>query len=155
MRARRPSDYNEELATEICARIMDGMSLVDIGRIEEMPTRQTIYRWMAKDAVFASRIARARDIQGDFVFDDIGEIERRLLAGEITSDVARVVIWSKQWRAAKLAQKRYGDRAELNVNTTLDVADRIIARWKENLDRLNRDEPLTIEGEKLPVIGGR
>ena len=97
------------------------------------------------------RIAHAREVQGDFVFDDIGEIERKLLACEITSDVARTLIWSKQWRAAKLAQKRYGDRAEVYVNTTIDVADRITRRWKENLSRLNAEQPLTIEGEKVDV----
>jgi len=39
----------------------------------------------------------------------------------------------------------------VNVNTTIDVADRIIARWKVNLARLNVEEPLTIEGEKVDV----
>ena len=36
----------------------------------------------------------------------------------------------------------------------LDMSDRIIARWKENLAELNRTDPLppkTIEGEKVDV----
>jgi hypothetical protein len=82
--------------------------------------------------------------QGDFVFDDIGEIERKLLAGELTSDVARTLIWSKQWCAAKLAQKRYGDKIETTGTVVLDVADRIIARWKENLAELNRTDPIDV-----------
>ena len=57
----------------------------------------------------------------------------------------RVVISSKQWRASMLAPKKYGDNADVNVNTTIDVADWIIARWKQNLARLNAEEPLTIE----------
>ena len=44
---------------------------------------------------------------------------------------------------AKLAQK------DVNVTQTFDVADRIIARWKENLARLNAEEPLVIEGERV------
>ena len=86
-----------------------------------MPSRQTVNRWMAQDADFASRIARAREVQGDCVFDDIGEIERKLLVGEITSDVARTLIWSKQWRAAKLAQKRYGDKLDTSGTVMLDM----------------------------------
>ena len=39
----------------------------------------------------------------------------------------------------------------MNVNQTVAVADRIIARWKENLAKLNAEEPLTIEGEKVDV----
>ena len=34
------------------------------------------------------------------------------------------------------------------------VADRIIARWKENLAKLNAEQPLTIEGEKVDVTPG-
>jgi hypothetical protein len=44
---------------------------------------------------------------------------------------------------AKLAQK------DVNVTQTIDVADRIIARWKENLARLNAEEPKVIEGERV------
>jgi hypothetical protein len=92
--------------------------------------------------LISRHVSRARDVQGDFVFDDIQEIERKLLAGEITSDIARVVIWSKQWRAAKLAQKRYGDKLETTGIVVLDVADRIVARWKQNLAKLNEEDPL-------------
>jgi hypothetical protein len=94
---------------------------------------------------------RAREAQGDYEHDRIAEIEAKVLAGEIPADVARVVIASKQWRASKLAPKKYGDKSEVSVNTTIDVADRIIARWKVNLARLSAEEPLTIEGEKVDV----
>ena len=100
--------------------------------------------------LFLRHVLRAREVQGDCVFDDIGEIERKLLVGEITSDVARTLIWSKQWRAAKLAQKRYGDKLDTSGTVILDMSDRIIARWKENLAELNRTDPLppkTIEGQ--------
>ncbi len=89
--------------------------------------------------------------QGDYEHDKMAEIEAKVLTGEIPPDVARVVIWSKQWRASKLAPKKYGDKAHVNVNTTIGVADRIIARWKRNLAKLNAEEPLTIEGEKVDV----
>ena len=132
----RPSTYSEELASDICAHLMNGLSMMDIERLDGMPTRYTIYNWMAKDADFSTRIARAREVQGDFVFDDIAEIERKVLTREIAPDAARVLIWSKQWRAARLAQKRYGDRVDVNSTHTIDVAGRIVSRWKENLAEL-------------------
>ncbi len=51
---------------------------------------------------------------------------------------------------AKLAQK------DVNVTQTVDVADRIIARWKENLAKLNKEEPLPkiIEGRAIDVTNG-
>ena len=46
---------------------------------------------------------------------------------------------------AKLAQKD----VNVNTTTTLDVADRIIARWRENLARLDAEEPRVIEAEAV------
>ncbi len=45
------------------------------------------------------------------------------------------------------------DKAELNVTATLDVADRIIARWKMRLAELNEQDPLpkVIEGKVIDV----
>ncbi len=46
----------------------------------------------------------------------------------------------------KLAQKE----ANVNTTTTLDVADRIIARWRENLSRFDGEKPKAlIEGEAI------
>ena len=44
-------------------------------------------------------------------------------------------------------------KQDVSVTQTFDVADRIIARWKENLARLNAEEPLpkTIEGTAVDV----
>lgn len=52
---------------------------------------------------------------------------------------------------AKLAQK------DVNVTQTIDVADRIIARWKQNLAKLNAEDPLPnmIEGRAIDVTPGR
>ena len=38
----------------------------------------------------------------------------------------------------------------VSVNQTFDVADRIIARWKENLAKLEAEEPRVIEGSVAP-----
>lgn len=40
----------------------------------------------------------------------MSDIEDRTLSGSIDPAAARVVLASKQWRAAKLAPKRYGDK---------------------------------------------
>jgi hypothetical protein len=58
---------------------------------------------------------RAREAQGDMVVDDIAALEERMLKPAsdpnfIHSEVGRSVISSKQWRASKLAPKKYGDR---------------------------------------------
>jgi hypothetical protein len=40
----------------------------------------------------------------------MASIEAGVLAGKIKPKEARVVLWSKQWRAERLAPKKYGSR---------------------------------------------
>ena len=55
----------------------------------------------------------------------------------------------RDWAAEKAAPYCHAKLAQKDVSVTqpIDVADRIISRWRENLARLNAEEPLTIEGE--------
>src|SRR5690606_9454335 len=43
----RPSDYNAHIAAEICGRIAEGQSLREICAAEDMPSRTTVFRWLA------------------------------------------------------------------------------------------------------------
>lgn len=106
----RPSDYSAETAERICASLMDGQSLRRICADEDMPDRRTIYRWMQAYPDFATKCAHARVIQADSIEEDMADIEDRTLSGELDPAAARAVLSSKQWRAAKLAPKKYGDK---------------------------------------------
>lgn len=108
----RPSEYSEALADRICDELMDGKSLVKICAAEDMPHRSTVIRWMAADEDFATKCARAREAQADYMDDMILDV-----AMASTSDTAaadRVKISAFQWRASKLQPKKYGDRLDLN-----------------------------------------
>jgi hypothetical protein len=61
----RPSLYCEEMEESIISGLIDGKSLVEICEPASMPNRVTVMRWMNKDAGFATRIARAREEQGE------------------------------------------------------------------------------------------
>jgi hypothetical protein len=109
---RPPIEYTEELAERICSRLIEGESMNQIAKDPDMPSRATMLRWMAGNADFGARCARARLSQAEGVHDQMVEIENGTLEGSIPTDVARVVLSSKQWRAAKLAPKKYGDKQE-------------------------------------------
>lgn len=100
--------YSEVLADEICAKLSDGQSLRKICQAEGMPDRRTVERWMASDESFAAKCARARDYGTDLILDDMEDIETGTLKGTIDPRAASVVLSSKQWRASKLAPKKYG-----------------------------------------------
>jgi len=106
----RPSDYSDDLAERICAGLMDGQSLRRVCADEDMPDRRTIYRWMQSIPDFATKCAHARVIQADAIEEDMADIEDRTLCGELDPAAARAVLSSKQWRASKLAPKKYGEK---------------------------------------------
>lgn len=110
-RGGRPSIYSEAIAEEICERLADGESLRNICRSDGMPKMTTVLEWVDNDREsFRGRYARARDAQAETALAEIQEIEEN--ATPETANLAKVQIAAKQWRASKLAPKRYGDRIQ-------------------------------------------
>lgn len=74
--AGRPTDYNDKLAIAICSRLADGESLASICRDKEMPSRQTIYRWLfdGNHSQFSDSYAVARKIQAENLADELFDI---------------------------------------------------------------------------------
>lgn len=106
----RPSTRTEEIEERILAGLIDGMSMVQVCAQEGMPNRRTVMRWMEADEGFASRCARAREMQADFMDDKIIELIETVTPENATA--ARVKLAALQWRASKLAPKKYGDKIE-------------------------------------------
>jgi hypothetical protein len=80
-----------------------------------MPDRVTVQRWIAEKPEFATNTARARECQADCLHDDMADIEGEIRSGQLDPQAARVIIWSKQWRASKLSPKKYGDKASVEM----------------------------------------
>lgn len=110
----RPSSYTEELADAILDQMMDGRSLRSICDDDDMPNRRTVIRWMEKDEAFATRCARAREMQADYMDDLILDTANSCTVED--AQAARVKISAYQWRASKLAPKRYGDKVQTEVS---------------------------------------
>ncbi len=109
----RPTAYTPELGQVICDLIADRVPLVDICAREDMPDKATFYRWRAKHEDFRDNYARAREDRADARQDHIDEIIKKLVAGEIKPDVARVIIDAEKWQMGKEKPKSYGDKVAL------------------------------------------
>lgn len=117
----RPSDYSEDLAELICDRLSDGESLRKICGEGDMPDRKTVFRWINNNASFATKYARAREMQGDFMDDKIlAEADE---ATPETAALARVRIDAYKWRASKLRPKVYGDKLTLDATVARRAED--------------------------------
>lgn len=111
----RPSIFSEELADEICERIADGESLRSICRDDEMPSKATVFRWLAEKQDFQDQYTRAREAQADSLVDDMLDIadgKKALLEGK-DADVQRdrLAVETRKWIAGKLKGK-YSDKVK-------------------------------------------
>ena len=103
---------DEAVVDRICDMLASGMGIAEICRRDDMPAESTVYCRMASDESFRSRIARAREAQQE------AEIERTVAMADAATpedwQVVKLRIWARQWRAAKLAPKKYGEKVDLN-----------------------------------------
>lgn len=118
--AGRPSSYSEEIADTILERMMEGRSLRSICDDDGMPSRVTVVNWQTKHPDFLARCARARELQADYMDDLILDT-----ANGCTGDTAqadRVKISAYQWRASKLAPKKYGEKLQTEHSGSVTVS---------------------------------
>lgn len=135
--AGRPSTYTDEIAAEICRRIIAGEGLRGICEDEDMPHRDTVYGWLAVHPTFSDQYARAREHQADAWADELREIAddgRNDFMDRVVADgsVERVLdnehiqrsklrIDTLKWLMSKHAPRRFGDKVEVGVSRGLDI----------------------------------
>ena len=136
----RPSSYTKELGDEICRRIEDGESLLQICSSDKMPSRDTVRVWLRDDRFpeFSANYARAREESAHASADLIKELARRVAAGDLDANAARVAIDAEKWAAGRRKPKVYGDRQIVDVgdDTLRQLSDeRVEARLTELLGK--------------------
>lgn len=128
----RPSKYTQAVALEICNRIAQGESLIQICRnSEHLPDKCTVVRWLQdpKHEEFRTQYAQARESQMEHYADEILEIaddgqndwmERESKNGEVFEvenhevlNRSRLRVDARKWLMSKLAPKKYGDVQKL------------------------------------------
>lgn len=112
----RPLSYSPEIAERICEELAKCGSLRAVCRMEGMPDRTTVTRWIVDDVDgFAAKYARAKDVGIDEFVEETIEIadeEPAVLAngGTDTGDVqhAKLRIETRRWLAERMAPRKYG-----------------------------------------------
>ncbi len=148
----RPSEFSQDIADQICDKIAEGKSLRKICDIEGLPDKSTVFRWLGTNTAFRDQYVRARDVQADYMAEEIIEIaddgtndfgfkEGDTAEGASASPVflaehvqrSKLRVDSRKWLMSKLAPKKYGDfqRTELSGPNggpvILSIADQIKA----------------------------
>jgi hypothetical protein len=107
----RPSIETPEILEEFIARIISGEAIYKICQDESMPTKDNIYRTVAKNPDIATSIARAKVLQQDAIIEDCRRIADNATPEDV--QVAKLQIWQRQWEAARLNARKYGDKLSL------------------------------------------
>lgn len=105
-----PSRYTKALGERICEHIADGLGLAEVCRLEGMPGRETVRRWLASESdvfePFRGMYARAREVQAHTHADEVLEVARK--AKPETAAADRLLVDALKWSAAKRAPRVYG-----------------------------------------------
>lgn len=152
-RAGRPSTYTPEIAARICALTAEGCSLIRIGRLLNLHVA-TICNWLIINDDFQHEYARARDAQADVM--DAMILDTALNSTPETANADRVKILAFQWRAGRLAARRYGDQTTINqriehVEDPAEVA-RKNAQAQRLIDVLTDLADRKARGESIPKL---
>jgi hypothetical protein len=97
------------LIDRLCERIaIHGESLRAACSDPWMPSHGTILGWIAANPEKARQYRRALEEKANIRSDRIDGYVRKLLAGEMSPEAARVAILAEQWQASKECPRRYG-----------------------------------------------
>lgn len=123
--------YSPEIALAICEAIASGKTLSNIVDDDNMPSRQTIYRWLTVYPKFFSAYERAREVAAQSFEDEALDMARKLAGpNDFTGTKVQafnIAMQQLRWSAARRDPKRYGQTVNntagiaIQINTTLNL----------------------------------
>ena len=122
----RPTTYNQETASLICARMADGESLRSICRSDDMPALSSVFLWVSKHPEFSEQYKLAMASRADAMFEEMFDIaddgandwmESQGKDGESIGwrvngehvQRSRLRLDIRKWALSKMMPKKYGD----------------------------------------------
>lgn len=112
--AKRPRVFDLETGTRVCHELACGRALAHVLREPWAPTMGAFLRWLSESDELARIYARARETCADVLADQTIEISDRAIDSD-SAAAARVQVAARQWYAAKLKPKVYGDNVQLGL----------------------------------------
>lgn len=144
----RPSSFTQDLADRICAELAEGVSLRSVCKADDMPSTQTVFRWLREHESFRDQYARAKEESADALGEEIQDIaddgtndwmERFNEKGESIGwtlngehvQRSKLRIDARKWLMSKLKPKRYGDKLELSGDPKAPLTVQVVRMGEE------------------------
>jgi hypothetical protein len=141
--------YSPEMAEKFCAEIIEGHSLRTICRMEGMPSKPTIMRWLRKHQEFKEIYDRACIERAEAYAEEIIEIADDGSNDWMESNDpdnpgwrfngehvqrSKLRLEARKWICAKMKPKKYGEKVEISGEIIQrDVSDQPLTdeQWSE------------------------
>lgn len=128
-----PTKFTQELFDDICEMVSNSeRGLVYICKDKGIKTN-TFYDWIAKDVELMNKYARAKELQAEYMAEQILNIadqsENDDLIDEESGNVRQNSEWinrsrlrvdARKWLASKLLPKKFGDKVQQEVSIASD-----------------------------------
>lgn len=129
--------YSREVGTRICELIADNYRLTQIAAMEDMPSRQSIWNWLAEHEDFRLMYEKARDELYSHMADELLEIAddakndwvEREYGKEFDKEHAmrsRLRVDTRKWLMSKILPKKFGDKLEVEHDVSEGFADKLV-----------------------------
>ena len=119
----RPKEHTEKRADEFCSRIAMGASLRSVCAQEDMPSHQTIYRWLREYPEFSEQYVIAKQDRADFSAEKLHDLAEDALSGKYEPQQVRVAADIIKWTTGKHHSRVYGDKITTEHTGSVGVSD--------------------------------
>ena len=128
----RPTDYNEELADEICERVIM-RPLHQVAEDDDMPSESAIYKWLKDQQTFMEKYTRARAIRAFRRAESADQVTEDMRAGLIDAAQARVELDKIKWQAGRENSQAFGDKMSMEHSGSIQTQtdEQVMARYAE------------------------
>lgn len=127
--------YTPELAAMFCAAVAEGdKSIRAICKLPGMPSKASVFRWLANNEDFRKLYELAKDEQADTFIDEIVEIADTARGTKTAVAKAKLQIYARVEAAQKMKPRKYGRQLQLTGDGGGPVQHQVTKLTDEQLE---------------------
>ena len=126
--------YKPKLAARFCAAIADGKSIRAVCKIEGMPSKATVFRWLREHPEFQALYEIATDERADTLIDEIVDIADSCRVDADSIRKAKLRIHARVEQAQRMKPRKYGNKMQLTGDGGGPVQHQVGKLSDEELD---------------------
>jgi hypothetical protein len=127
--------YTTEIGAKFCAAVAEGdKSIRAICKLAGMPSKATVFRWLADNEEFRKLYELARDEQAETHVDEVVEIADTARATKTGVAKAKLQIYARIELAQKMKPRKYGRQLQLTGEGGGAVQHQVSKLTDEQLD---------------------